>query len=281
MKVTTRTRSNNLTLDETLNRLAASPAVLGLALFGSRADQANNAISDYDLLLLVQDPPVSIFQMLTYIDGRMADLVFIPVEIANKVLRDQRLAPTGLFEEMFLLKMLRGQIVYDPSGRLKETQEIIKAYTTKADWPPRTTYSNLYAVWFWQNHGLFHMKRMVRSADPVYLTAVDLMLASGLSQVCRTHHLGRNIPWEGEKAAVRYLHLHNPAFLDLLQECIAAADRGYKLELYERLIREALAPIGDLWKPGLTSVYLSNPEQHETHLETALEYWETLLESKE
>src|SRR5690349_6531856 len=70
MHFTPDARANALTLEAALARLAASPQVDGLALFGSRATD-EVAASDYDVLILVKTLPVGIFQMLTHIGGRM------------------------------------------------------------------------------------------------------------------------------------------------------------------------------------------------------------------
>ena len=72
------TLSNHLTLQEVLTRLEHAEAVDGLALFGSQITTPANPASDYDLLILVLDPPVRIFQMLTHIDGRMAAVAPTP-----------------------------------------------------------------------------------------------------------------------------------------------------------------------------------------------------------
>jgi hypothetical protein len=121
------------------------------------------------------------------------------------------------------------------------------------------------------------MKRMIQSTDPVYLTAVDMMLATGLSGLGRAYFTVRNLPWEGEKAAVRYLQEHDPGFLAQLRDCFAEADRVRKLGLYEKLVEQAIAPAGDLWQPGMAAVTLRDPDQNTKHLELALQFWEDLL----
>ena len=61
---------------------------------------------------------------------------------------------------------------------------------------------------------------MARSGNPVYQTAVDMMLIVGLAEICRSYYRVRNLPWEGEKATVRYLQEHDADYLALLRECI-------------------------------------------------------------
>src|SRR6185503_11070810 len=83
MRFTPDTRSNHLTLDAALARLAASGRVDGLALFGSRAVSTSEA-GDHDLLILVNSLPVGIFEMLTHIGGVLADVVFVTTAMADR-----------------------------------------------------------------------------------------------------------------------------------------------------------------------------------------------------
>jgi predicted nucleotidyltransferase len=95
------TLSNRLTLNEILTRLEGAKAVDGLARFGSSLTHHANPVSDFDLLILVADPPVRIFQMFTHIDGCMADIVFVETETADAILeRAQPVAATS-FEGLF------------------------------------------------------------------------------------------------------------------------------------------------------------------------------------
>jgi hypothetical protein len=227
-------------------------------------------------LVLIERPPARIFQMLAHIDGRMADIMFVETEVADRVLELQDPVPAGAFEGLFLLKIPGAQILYDASDRLKRAQQKVRREEL-ANWLQPASYSALYTAWFWQNHGLFHMKRMVQSTDPVYLTAVDMMLANGLSGLGRAYFTIRNLPWEGEKAAVRYLQEHDPGFLARLRECFTEPARDRKLGLYEALVERALAPAGALWTPGLAAVTLREPDQQAAHLEMALQFWEDLM----
>jgi hypothetical protein len=106
-----------------------------------------------------------------------------------------------------------------------------------------------------------------------------MMMLSGLSEVCRAYYTVRHLPWQGEKEAIRYLQDHDPGYLALFRECIAAVDRARRLNLYEQLVVHTLAPVGKPWTPGITAVYLRDTDQHPTHVDTALAFWESLLTS--
>jgi predicted nucleotidyltransferase len=273
MHFTPDTRSNHLTLDEALARLAASEHVAGLALFGSRAIGGATEASDYDLLILVHSLPVGIFQMLTHIDGRLADVVFVTTATADRLLAGGEAVSDRSNDGRFLLKMATARVVYDSSGRLARAQ----AYARSNPPAAQAGYSAAYGAWFWQNFGLYQVRRMARSTDPEVLTAVDLMLAAGLGEACRAYCQLRAIPWQGEKAALRHLQANDPTYLALLRDCLAADGRERRVQLHGQLVAATLAPVGEPWQPGLTAVALDRPDYGPTDVDTALEFWESLF----
>jgi hypothetical protein len=87
--------SHTLTFEQLIDRLKSSPHVEGLALFGS--PPGDNPASDYDLLVVLANPPVQMFQMSTAIDGRGADIAFSESEVVERVLNlDQAVSATSL-----------------------------------------------------------------------------------------------------------------------------------------------------------------------------------------
>ena len=106
---------------------------------------------------------------------------------------------------------------------------------------------------------------------------MPLMLHTGLGDLCRAYFRVRGLPWEGEKAALRWLQTHDAPFLAQLRDCLAASGRPRRLELYASLVAAALAPVGEPWRPGLTAGYLDPPPESPAQLDTALEFWESLF----
>jgi predicted nucleotidyltransferase len=275
MQLLTSTAASELPLAAVLRRVAASDKVDGIALFGSQS-AAMSPVSDYDILILINDPTIRIFQMLTHIDSRLADIVFVETELAERVLLTTEPFAQGTFEAMFLLKMGQASIVYDPAGRLHQVQAWV-AHTEPSAWLRPSSDTDLYAAWFWQNQGLAHLKRMVQSDDPVYQTATDMLLCACLSGVTRAYYTVRSLAWEGEKRAVRHLQDSDPAFLAQLRACLTTMDRVEKLRHYEELVRLALAPVGAPWQTGVTAVYLRGPDQSSPQIEAALQFWNSLV----
>ncbi len=269
--------SDHLSLEETVTRLKASPRVDGIAAFGSRATEHADAASDYDLLLLVEGLPARVFQMVTTIDGRLADIVLVERETADALVRTGDRPKRGTFEALFAQKMSTAQILYDASGRLRAVQRLV----TDEGWmntPPNTpSDSDLYAAWFWNSFGLVQLERMAHSKDPIHLAAVDLMLASCLAGTWRSYFDIRGLTWEGEKAALRYWAAHDPDYMQSLNRCLGLHDRSERLAAYRKLVQQTLAPVGSIFEQGQTAVILANREASLTQVARTLQYWNSLF----
>jgi len=278
MSLTLPTQSFHLTFEETIRRIRASDKVAGLALFGSRVQLSVNSSSDYDLLILVAEMPVEIFQMLTYIEGRLADIVFADTQTADHLIYSDTPVHPYSKEGMLLQKMLTAKIVYDPSGLLGRVQNLARERQRSKTGLLLPSESDRYAAWFWQNHSLVHIRRMLQSDDPVVLTAVDLMLASGISRLCRDYYTARRLFWEGEKGAVRFLQDQDAEYLNLLRNCLDEPDRAVKVRLYEQLVEKTISPVNPIWSQGQSAVYLRDTEEQPGQVGEALAFWEKFIE---
>ncbi len=65
-----------MTLRELIDRLSTRSVVDGLAVISSGADGTMNDVSDCDLLIVLNDPPLRIVGGVTQADDRMVDLIF-------------------------------------------------------------------------------------------------------------------------------------------------------------------------------------------------------------
>lgn len=179
----------------------------------------------------------------------------------------------------FLQKMRKAQILYDRTGRLTAIQQAVQsAAKGTAPFIPISDSEKL-GECFWLNHTLLHLQRMVQSTDPIYTRAVELMLMGGLATICCSYYRLRDLPWEGEKAALRYLQQADPAYLALLDQALAITDRQAKVDAYAQLVAATLEGVGELWQPGGTAVILHNADKQQDRGHEAVAFWEELLRS--
>ena len=248
-----------------MQRLAAQPAVQGVALCGSGRDAALTPVSDIDLLIVVDEAHANLRSGVTRIDGRMGDLLFATTGEIAEIADAESPLDAGAWVGMLASHLERAEIRFDHDGSVARAQAQIRRCDLASDAAPGAAYR----AWNKINYDRQHNRRMLASGDPDYVAALDVRLLYGLSDVFTGYFATRGLPWQGEKAAVRYLREHDPAFLTLFQQALSETDRQAKLALYEQLCGRATAPVGGLWPHGATSAHLRDPAaaSREAHAE--------------
>lgn len=268
--------SDQLSLEETVTRLMASSLVDGIAEFGSRAASRSQASSDYDLLILTQSIPAPVFQMVTTIGGRLADIVLVEVETADRLLTAPERPKPGSREALFAQKMQTARILYDASDRLHRVRQQVTSETW--DLRPANDHrdSDLYLAWFWQSLGLLHLEVLTQSQDPAYQSAFDMMFTSCLSGTWRSYFDIRRMPWEGEKAAIRYWTEHDSEYLRVVRSCLDGHDRSERLAFYREVVERTIEPIGKTLGRGETALVLAGPNSR-VEVQRTLHFWQSLF----
>ena len=270
-------RSNTLTLDAILARLAQRTAVEGVLLIGSTGTSALTPSSDYDLVVVLSEMPAPLHVALTTIDKRLTDVIFFSVAAIERILNQERLAdPVDSLEGKLIRWLQAGQIAFDRAGLLGAAQR----KTQSGQWLRAAGEGEIYAAWFGVNYNVQQTRRMLSSSDPVYLWAVDFRLLYQLTDLWGSYFRVRRLPWEGEKGAIRYFLAHDPAYFDLFRACLAETDRSRKVQFYEQLAALTLAPVGGLWPDGATAIQLAIGAEGELPpgaVSTALAFWESLV----
>lgn len=277
--LTIRSHSNDLTLAEVIARLGQHAAVEGVLLIGSTGQETLTPASDYDLIVILSSMPAPLHVGLTYIDGRLTDVLFMTAAAIERILSSEGLQDDadGL-DGKFIRWLQRGQIAFDRAGRVQQAQTKVRT----GQWLRLAGDAELYAGWFSINYNVRQTRRMMASTDPVYQMAVDYRLLYSLAELWGYYFRARRLPWEGEKGAVRYLAAHDPAYLELFRRCLAEPDRTRKMALYEQLADLTLAPVGGLWPEGDTAFQfdLSAGGQLDASMISAtLAFWEELIGS--
>lgn len=268
--------SDHLTFDQVIDQLRSSPQVEGVAEFGSRTTDHSLPASDYDLLILVKQLPVRIFQLVTTIDGRLADVVLADSRTIDAILAlDAAYGTLPFFERLFVQKMQVARIWVDKTGQL----QAVKQRVTSNEWQATQVAStpDVNGTWFWQSFTPLHIERMAQSDDPIHATAVDMMLTACLPGTWRAYFDLRMLIWRGEKAALRYWAAHDPEYLGLVRRYLETPDRPQRVTAYRALMERTIQPIGAPFSKGETALIMEDPMQHASHLRMTLDYWNGLF----
>ena len=257
--------ASGATLNDVVRRLESHPDVEGAALGGSGQDSKLTGPSDIDLLIVVVDKWSNLRVGVTWIEGRMGDLLFATTSEVEAIAdADPALGADGWVRRVAAF-LAGARILVDPGGSLARARKAAQLWSEEALGPIR---GDAYRAWHKINYDRQHSRRMLASEDPDYATALDVRLLYGLDEVLTGYFAIRSRRWEGEKAAIRFLGEHDPAFLELFRQCLAEKDRHARFALYEHLCQEATAPAGGLWASEPTSAHLrdsgtATPEAHD------------------
>jgi hypothetical protein len=239
-------------LGQFVDQISHHAAVDGVLLMGTTGGDRLRPTSDYDVLIVLDGPPIP-HVGITIIDGRLADLVFTTAAVLDRLTVPVIEQWQGPLDGALLRWTAAGTIAHDRSGRLARLRDVAAAGQTLPAWEPY-----IYQQWFRLNYNLLHNQRMIQSADPVVLAALDLRLLYCLADVMTAYFVVRRIPWEGEKNAIRYWQAHDSAFWTLYRGALDAGDRAEKLAGYAELAAGALAPVGGLWAADVTALLPSD-----------------------
>ena len=266
-------KTNGMTLAEVIDRLAQNKIVTGLLVIGSASKDKLTPSSDYDLVIVLAENHLPLHVGVTYIDGRFTDLIFLTTAQFEQILALE----TAIDEDEWLGRIIRwvqeGTIAFDRRGHLAQAQEKV----TQGQWLQVKDKVDGYNPWFRVNYNLSQNKRMLTSNDPVYQTVVDLRVALyGSADLFFSYFAIRNLPWSGEKDAVRYLLAHDPAYLDLFQKFISEGDRERKFEIYEELAELTVAPAGSIWQDDV-SVMTFERKVGLSVIAEAVDFWDELV----
>ncbi len=261
---------------ETLvERLKASPAVDGLMLIGSSAQGALNEHSDRDLLIVLNERPITITNGAIFCEGILVDLI---IEMRDGVEELAATEPGSIslndYGAPFFNWFSTGRIVLDRSGCLGRLRDRLASDEVG----PVLTEGGPISRADRALYNLAQTRRMSQSTDSVYQQAVDLRMLYQLADLMVDYFTLRGMAWAGEKEAIRYWQLSVPEYLDLFMRCYWERDRDERVRLYGELVEATIEPTGFSWHDGDPMLRLSPSElMTRDNLRKAQSFWRSVL----
>jgi protein associated with RNAse G/E len=233
--------TTNLTLGQYIELLKSNGDVAAIVLGGSAAT-GMNPHSDIDIAIIVDTDPCPARTGTAWVDGRLADLGFASVKQVIAALSGEQAERRDNWLEIIAV----GKVVYDRDSLFSEAPEPEPA--------PRTSRAELFERWDHASYNVEQSRRYVKATDPLYHDALRLRMTYQLSDMMLAYFSLRHLPWRGEKAAIRYWESHDPEFKTLFLGCLAEQNLEHKFELYEEVVRRAVAPVGEPWRAPMVGV---------------------------
>jgi predicted nucleotidyltransferase len=263
-----------LDLEELVARLARRESVDGIVFVGSTGTDAFRPSSDYDVLVVMNEPALPLLVGLTTVGGRLTDLLFATVPEVEELLAGAR-PSAGSWPARLARWVAEGRIMFDRSRRLLRLKELL------TDAPlPAAVERRSHETWFSLNYDLAQNRRLAASADPGDRTALQIRLLYAVRELVTGYFRLRALEWAGEKAAVRYLGSHDADYLAALRECLDETEPERRMARYEALAERTLSLAGGAWAPGATNFQFRPGTQVSPDLlRKAARFWESLVSS--
>ena len=169
--------ASGTTLDEVVQQLATQRDVAGAAIGGSAKDTPLTDASDIDLLIVVGEEWSNLRVGVTWIDGRLGDLLFATTGEIDTIAGADPPVPPDTWVGRIASFVADARIVIDYGGRLATARRAARQWPDTA-LAPRD--SGAYRAWHKINYDRQHNRRMLRADDPDYATALDIRLLYGL-----------------------------------------------------------------------------------------------------
>jgi predicted nucleotidyltransferase len=241
--------------------LAADSRVDGIVLFGSATEEDFDASSDYDLAIIASVPGVPIAALLTRLDQRLCDIVFVD---ASEVRRwvDSGDLPRGNYWSQGLRRwVVEGQVLFERDQLLTRLRKL----SASASWFVAPSDVDLHGTWFGDFYRLKQLRRRVLSMAPATQLYVDLRLGFFIHQAVLDYFLVRNYPWTGLRRALSWIEQGDPEFFVLARSCIEATDRAARWQRCAALVDYVMRPVGT-WPDGSSGILIKpdTPVNHET-----------------
>ena len=257
--------SDNLTLNEIIQKLTNQPEIDAILLAGTTGKNTIKPYSDYDLLIILNEMEAPPSLIITTIDGILTELYFWNASDVEQVVQNPTQVEANSLPGAFVSMVMNGKIAYDASARLEKlrTVAVQTHYAKILD-------HQIYAAWYSVTYNHAQNLRYFESKDPLYWVALQCRLLYCISNCLSAYFTLRSLPWRGEKEAIRYLQTNEPAYLEQFKVTITAGDIERQFPLYVQLVEQTLPKGMSVWGAGTTAVQAQphiTPERINQHLD--------------
>jgi predicted nucleotidyltransferase len=267
-------RTENMDLDEVIARLKQNDVVDGILQIGSMREERLKPHSDYDLLIVLREMPLPLHVLLTIIEGRLADIIFVRSSFVQAILSEDFEQASNDYEGILLEHIKTGTIAYDREDQLSQAQQRL----SNAEWFHSASERTIYTEAVRSIHYNYQQnRRYLHSSDPIYQKALEIRLLYSLMQVIFGYVTVRRIPWQGEKKAIGYWQEHDADYLSLFEAYQQAENLEERFSIYTQMAERTLQPVGGLWPRNAVNVALEGDAWSPEDVKAAIDYWHSLI----
>ena len=258
-----------LKLDEIVNNLKAKSEVDAVFLTGSQGSE-HKSYSDIDLVVIFDKHKYDLTSLYTWTDDTFADIFFFDHADLKRIEENQQL-PANAMDGVFVSWLEKASILFDKSGKLTALKN------KKGDLIKKIEVPKSERDLFWQkiNYNFVANRRYFESNDPLYHEALDIRLLYSVSEILTGYFEFRNIPWRGEKTALKHLKQNDQDFHNAFVAYTKAATLNERFDKYTSLAKLVFTSDYKFWNKG--DVLPQSKDRTKVDTKKLAEYWQDLI----
>lgn len=258
---------NNLSLANVIERLKSSPRVRGIFTAGTTALKLTPS-SDIDLIIILDKNSEEIKSVYTMIKNRFSDIFFFDIDFVKKLNGKQKVSGND-FDGMFLEWLASGKVEYDQENLLLP----LKAKISKKPPSQKVADSEKRNYWIKTNYNFIANLRYYNSKDKLYHQALEIRLFYSVIELIVAYFYFRNIPWRGEKCAIKYFKKNGRGFFSIFQAYSKSDNIKDKMRYYEKMFNKIFINEYQKWEDNFV-IPISNQNQYDKKM---INFWKKLV----
>lgn len=255
-------------LTDIIEKLKKFPRVMGVFTTGTTASNLSPS-SDIDLIIILDKNNEQIKSIYTTIENHFADIFFFDIDFLNKVKNLKEISGNN-FEGIFISWLKNGKIEYDPENVLS----LFKNEIESNDLAIKVADAEKNNFWVNINYNFIANNRYYNAENDIYHKALELRLLYSVSELISAYFSFRNIPWRGEKAAIKYFEQNDGSFLKIFQEYSKSGSLKEKMRYYNELFEKVFYGGYEKWDDDFIIPILNNQNQYAPAL---VDFWDDLM----
>ena len=255
-------------LNELVSNLKEKQQVDAVFVTGSMAVSENSTSSDIDLVVILEPSVVNIRSVYQLTDGVFTDIFFFDTNEIDDVKNNEKINASG-FDGMLVSWLQKADVKFDKSG--KTTEAVLVAKTKSIQIFENELNNRLNTI----SYDKLKCSRYFSSGKQDYLDALEIMLPNAVIGLLIGFLVLRNVPWRGEKLAVKYIKENCIELYKLYFSFINSSSLNERMDKYFKMI--------DLALPGRcaildykTPLALSRGNSTNEEIETLGRFWNEL-----
>ncbi len=263
-----------LSLDQVIEKLKKNENVDCVFLTGSHGTRKAGSSSDIDLIVILKAKYKTIQSVFTYIDETFADIYFFDHLDLDKVRNflDNHVEFVANGNSTLPVWLQKADIKFDKSGK---TSALIERGFK--DMVINVPFSEKYNFWQNANYNYVANKRYFDSKDPIYHEALEIRLLYSMSNLICCYFSLRNIPWTGEKNAVKWFKENDLAYYVLFERYNESLSLKERFERYSDIFSKTFPKGYEVWKKDFVVAQPQGSTNNESVSEDLERYWKNLV----